>query len=146
MSTSFFPNAHDFTVEGGTFNSVGGDQVNQITQIIRKKKKKRTEYDEFRVVKRGDICRLRSIHTEHKYEIMKRMKTFLESPLPGFPKVDIFKRDGSWDEGRQVELEADRTICAAEVSFISGKVFTVVSYTGPQARKTLKPKKARGTG
>ncbi|KAL0570617.1 hypothetical protein V5O48_011343, partial [Marasmius crinis-equi] len=36
---------------------------------------------------------------------------------------------------RGSDLRADKTICAAEVVGVQGRVFTAVSYTGPDAKE-----------
>ena len=56
----FFPNARHFTISGGSFNSVQGDQLNhnttvynvrgnQYNQIIQQEKIEHTEFDEVRL-------------------------------------------------------------------------------------------------
>ncbi|KAJ8089557.1 hypothetical protein PM082_014813 [Marasmius tenuissimus] len=149
MST-FFPNAQNFSIDGGTFNSVNGDQHNyyhettfqashlstypsgSITQetglramtttihisgnqinnqIVQQEEKELTEFDDFRNLKRGDICRLRNICQ--------------------------VRDDG--DEGCQCKRCCRRVmkmICAAKVEGVEGE-FTVVSYSGPDAWKVF---------
>ncbi|KAK1224211.1 hypothetical protein PQX77_012892 [Marasmius sp. AFHP31] len=116
--SSFFPNARDFTVTGGNFSHVEGDQHNYMgpITIVQNHIKKRTEFDEFYYVKRGAICRLKNIY------------------------IDQYPRrwdDGDrkyWEEG---QYRADRTICAARVLEQPGMVFTVAQYSGPEARKAF---------
>ncbi|KAK1227158.1 hypothetical protein PQX77_009792 [Marasmius sp. AFHP31] len=113
--SEFFQNSRNFTIAGGNFNHIQGDQVNYTTTIIQKKE--RTESDEFHYVRRGAICKLRDIGSfQWQYTL-------------------------AWDRVRMVRekqrppTRADRTICAARVLREPGMVFTVVQYSGPEARK-----------
>ncbi|KAJ8089533.1 hypothetical protein PM082_014789 [Marasmius tenuissimus] len=147
MST-FFPNSRNFSIDGGTFSGINGDQHNyyyertfqashlstspsgSITQetssravtttvhingnqinnqIIQREEKELTIYDDFRNLKRGDICRLRNI-----------------CQVRG-------------DGGCRCEMCCQRVmkmICAAKVNGVEGE-FTVVSYSGRDARKVF---------
>ncbi|KAK1217648.1 hypothetical protein PQX77_019696 [Marasmius sp. AFHP31] len=65
--SDFFPNGRNFKVAGDSFNHVAGSQnnYNGPTTIIRKRSNaQRTEFDDFRNVRRGDICRLRNIQVD----------------------------------------------------------------------------------
>ncbi|KAK1231215.1 hypothetical protein PQX77_005670 [Marasmius sp. AFHP31] len=112
MSSEFFQNSRDFTITGGHFSQVQGNQVihSTTTTIIKEGKQKEVSiFDEVRNVKRGDICRIRSIHVDkclHRYRY-------------------------DWKEGRNF----DRIICVAELDGRQGRLFTVVSYAGPEARE-----------
>ncbi|KAK1219415.1 hypothetical protein PQX77_017849 [Marasmius sp. AFHP31] len=111
MSSEFFQNSRDFTITGGHFSQVQGNQVihSTTTTIIQGKQKEVSIFDEVRNVKRGDICRIRTIHVD-KYLNRYRF---------------------SWKKGRDV----DRIICVAELDGKQSRLFTVVSYTGPEARE-----------
>ncbi|KAK1235207.1 hypothetical protein PQX77_001575, partial [Marasmius sp. AFHP31] len=117
--SQFFPNAQNFMVVGGSFNHVERDQYNYHgpTTIVQRQIKQQTEFDEFYRVKRGAICRLKNI--------------------------DINKYPRYWDDVPQkwwdseVQLRADRTVCAARVLEQPGMVFTVMEYSGPEARKAF---------
>ncbi|KAK1216352.1 hypothetical protein PQX77_021022 [Marasmius sp. AFHP31] len=61
METSFFAGARNLTIRGGSFNSVHGNQINNITHVYTKQRRERTEYDEFYPVKRGAIYRIKEI-------------------------------------------------------------------------------------
>ncbi|KAK1223952.1 hypothetical protein PQX77_013160 [Marasmius sp. AFHP31] len=116
MFSHFFKNARNFRITGGSFVQVQGDQINNITTIVQAKEKERTELDEYFEVKRGAIYRLR--------------------------KKWSYKYPRRWDDGRRWGWEqrlprADRTIHAAELVDRPGKVFTVVEYTGPEAKKAF---------
>ncbi|KAJ8087612.1 hypothetical protein PM082_006445 [Marasmius tenuissimus] len=116
--SDFLRNAREFTITGGNFSHVEGDQHthhhhHSTTQIIRKGKRKRTEYDDVHIVKSSAICRIRDVH------------------------VDRY-RDRWW---RKHPRKVDKTICVAQVnrgSSRAGTVCTVVSYTGPDAQNAFK--------
>ncbi|KAK1235180.1 hypothetical protein PQX77_001602, partial [Marasmius sp. AFHP31] len=114
MFSHFFQNARNFRITGGSF--VQGDQIHNTTTIVQVKEKERTELDEYFDVKRGAIYRVRHNGT---YSYPRR-----------------------WDNGDRYSLEvgrprADRTIHAAELVDRPGKIFTVVEYTGPEAKKAF---------
>ncbi|KAK1228969.1 hypothetical protein PQX77_007979 [Marasmius sp. AFHP31] len=114
MFSHFFQNARNFRITGGSF--VQGDQIHNTTTIVQAKEKERTELDEYFDVKRGAIYRVRHNGT---YSYPRR-----------------------WDNGDRYSLEvgrprADRTIHAAELVDRPGKIFTVVEYTGPEAKKAF---------
>ncbi|KAJ8080348.1 hypothetical protein PM082_017181 [Marasmius tenuissimus] len=116
--SNFFRNARHFTVAGGSFDHIEGDQHSYYgpTTIIQKQIKKQTEFDEFYYVKRGAIYRLKDIGS---------------STYPR--RWDNEDREW-WEEGRP---RADRTICAAKVLQQPGIVFTVIQYSGPDARRAF---------
>ncbi|KAK1218043.1 hypothetical protein PQX77_019283 [Marasmius sp. AFHP31] len=147
MST-FFPNARNFSIDGGTFSGVHGDQHNyyfersfqashlskspsgpisqgtssravtttihingnQINnQNVEREEKELTEFDDFRNLKRGDICRLRDV-----CQVLKACKH-------------------PWWWGRcQCSREVVKTVCTAKLIGVEGE-FTVVSYRGQDA-------------
>ncbi|KAK1221649.1 hypothetical protein PQX77_015541 [Marasmius sp. AFHP31] len=149
----FFANAQNLSINGGTFSGVNGDQHNHYyertlqashlstsrsgsvtqgtssraitttihingnqinNQIVEREEKELTEFDDYRNLKRGDICRLRDI-----CQIL--------TPC----KCDAWVW-GSFRRRRRVM----KMICAAKVNGVEGE-FTVVSYTGPDARKVF---------
>ncbi|KAK1223237.1 hypothetical protein PQX77_013888 [Marasmius sp. AFHP31] len=116
MSSQFFQNAQNTQITRGSFVKVQGDQINNTTTIIQAKEKERTELDEYFDVKRGAIYRVRHNGT---YKYPRRWEN-------GDRR--------SWEEGQP---RADKTIHAAELVDIPGRMFTVVEYTGPDARKAF---------
>ncbi|KAJ8087625.1 hypothetical protein PM082_006458 [Marasmius tenuissimus] len=86
--------------------NVNGNQVNQVIQHERKEP---TEFDDYRIVKRGDICIYRDVcvHDTH--------------------------RRCQCDECQQA---VTKTVCIAKVNGAQGK-FTVMSYSGPGGRKAF---------
>ncbi|KAK1220086.1 hypothetical protein PQX77_017166 [Marasmius sp. AFHP31] len=116
MSSQFFQNAQNTQITSGSFVQVQGDQINNTTTIIQAKEKERIELDEYFDVKRGAIYRVRHNGT---YNYPRRWEN---------------GNRWSWEEGR---LRADKTIHAAELVDRPGRMFTVVEYTGPDARKAF---------
>ncbi|KAK1215935.1 hypothetical protein PQX77_021447 [Marasmius sp. AFHP31] len=116
MSSQFFQNAQNTQITSGSFVQVQGDQINNTTTIIQAKEKERTELDEYFGVKRGAIYRVRHNGT---YKYPRRW--------------DDGDRE-RWEEGQP---RADKTIHAAELVDRPGRMFTVVEYTGPDARKAF---------
>ncbi|KAK1218044.1 hypothetical protein PQX77_019284 [Marasmius sp. AFHP31] len=115
MSQSFFYKAQGVSIASGTFNSVLGDQHNHYNQIIQQADRKLTEFDDFRNLKRGDICKLLDIcQTRHCFGC----------------------RRWSWEECRCL-FEATKTICTAKITGVEGE-FTAVSYSGPDAHEAFK--------
>ncbi|KAJ8079166.1 hypothetical protein PM082_021666 [Marasmius tenuissimus] len=121
MFSQFFRKAKHTTITSGSgsFSHVEGDQFNHSTTIVQAKEKERSELDEYFYVKRGAIFRLRNIGINQ------------------YPR--------SWDDGdrrrflicEEDRVRADRQICAAELVDRPGRVFTVVEYRGPDAKKAL---------
>ncbi|KAK1223550.1 hypothetical protein PQX77_013572 [Marasmius sp. AFHP31] len=131
--SDYFQNARNTSIADSNFSHVEGDQHNyynrssrwstqgastvvhvngnQINQYIHQEERKHTEFDDFQHVKRGDIFRLRDIYAQ-------------KSDSPDEQSV------------RRRRLYAvNKTICVAEVDGRQGRVFTVVTYTGPDARE-----------
>ncbi|KAK1221650.1 hypothetical protein PQX77_015542 [Marasmius sp. AFHP31] len=135
--SEFFSNAQNFSIKGGTFSGINGDQHNHYyektlqashsstsrsgsltqgtssraitttihingdqinNQIVEREEKELTEFDDFRNLKRGDICRLRDIC--------------------------------------QVLTPLIKTVCTAKLMGVEGE-FTVVSYRGQDARRAF---------
>ncbi|KAJ8079225.1 hypothetical protein PM082_021725 [Marasmius tenuissimus] len=105
----FFRNSRSLTVADSSFSHVEGTQYIYTgpTNIIQRRLKRHTKNGEVRMMKRSDICRIRDIH------------------------VDKYRNRYWWRKGRNV----DKTFCLAELDGRWGRLFTVVSYTGPEARK-----------
>ncbi|KAK1223199.1 hypothetical protein PQX77_013922, partial [Marasmius sp. AFHP31] len=149
--SDFFSNAQNFSINGGTFSGINGDQHNhyykrafqasrlstsrsgsrtqgttsraitttihingnQINkQIVERPERKLTEFDDFRSLKRGDICRLRDI-----CQVLKPCKDH-------------------WRWGCQCSREVIKTVCTAKLIGVEGE-FTVVSYRGHDARRAF---------
>ncbi|KAJ8094818.1 hypothetical protein PM082_010030 [Marasmius tenuissimus] len=121
MFSQFFRKAKHTTITSGSgsFSHVEGDQFNHSTTIVQAEEKERSELDEYFYVKRGAIFRLRNIGINQ------------------YPR--------SWDDGdrrrflicEEDRVRADRQICAAELVDRPGRVFTVVEYRGPDAKKAF---------
>ncbi|KAK1224520.1 hypothetical protein PQX77_012575 [Marasmius sp. AFHP31] len=155
--SSFFSNARDFSIDGGTFSIVHGDQHNnyrqrisqaseastssspfanalgpitqatssstttttiqingnQYNQVIQREEKVHTEFDDFRNVKRGDICKIRNI-----CQVLKPCE------------------DHWWWEECQCLREVIKTVCTAKLIGVDGE-FTTVTYSGRDARKVF---------
>ncbi|KAK1225210.1 hypothetical protein PQX77_011890 [Marasmius sp. AFHP31] len=118
--SKFLRDARDFLITGGNFSHVERDQHNYHgpTTIVQRQIKQRTEFDEFYRVKRGAIYKLRDVYTDK------------------YPR--------RWDEGDRTPLEldegrprADRTISTARVRNEEDTLFTVMQYSGPEARKAF---------
>ncbi|KAK1222633.1 hypothetical protein PQX77_014512, partial [Marasmius sp. AFHP31] len=118
MISNFFRNAKKTTITSGSgsFSHVQGDQINYTTTIVQAEEKERTELDEYFEVKRGAICKLKNVH------------------------IGLYSRDDEdqwrykfWEDW----VQADRLICTAELVDRPGRVFTMVEYRGPDARKAF---------
>ncbi|KAK1219624.1 hypothetical protein PQX77_017636 [Marasmius sp. AFHP31] len=81
---------------------------NQINQVIQHEKKEPTEFDDYRIVKRGDICILRDVCDDS----------------PSY-QCDMCRQS-----------EVTRTVYIAKVNGARGK-FTVMSYRGPGGQKAF---------
>ncbi|KAK1224521.1 hypothetical protein PQX77_012576 [Marasmius sp. AFHP31] len=154
--SNFFPDARDFSIDGGTFSIIHGDQTNyycqrtsrasetstststfasgigpmnqetssatttvfhingnQINHLVQQEEKEHTEFDDFRNLKRGDICRLRDVcHVLRRCEYHWHQK------------------------GCQCSCEVIKTVGIAKLIGTDGE-FTVVSYRGQDARKVF---------
>ncbi|KAK1234220.1 hypothetical protein PQX77_002580, partial [Marasmius sp. AFHP31] len=117
MISHFFRKAKKTTITSGSgsFSHVQGDQINYTTTIVQAEEKERTELDEYFYVKRGAICKLKNVHIGRYDENQWRCE--------------------SWEEDR---VRADRLICTAELVDRPGRVFTMVEYRGPDARKAFR--------
>ncbi|KAK1235919.1 hypothetical protein PQX77_000840 [Marasmius sp. AFHP31] len=118
MLSGFFYRARNPRITGGNFNQVQGDQYNNYncTTIFQAKEEELTEFDEYFKVKRGALQMLNDIWCSK------------------YPR--------RWDDGDRERSEegkprVDRTICTARVLEQPGMVFTVVQYSGPDARRAF---------
>ncbi|KAK1226380.1 hypothetical protein PQX77_010642 [Marasmius sp. AFHP31] len=91
-----------------TITAVYNVNGNQINQVIQHEKKEPTEFEDYRIVKRGDICILQDVCDDS-------------------PSCQC-------DMCRQSEVT--KTVCIAKVNGARGK-FTVMSYRGPDGRKAF---------
>ncbi|KAK1220282.1 hypothetical protein PQX77_016960 [Marasmius sp. AFHP31] len=101
---------HTSITQGTTVMTIHGNQFNQ---VIQQAKKEPTEFDDFRIVKRGDICRDR----------------------------DVVQFSSYWWCGPDCQCESCqgeviKTVCIGKVEGTRGK-FTVMSYSGPSGRKAF---------
>ncbi|KAL0568357.1 hypothetical protein V5O48_013632 [Marasmius crinis-equi] len=113
-NTSYFANSHSFIIgDNGNFATVHGNQILNYFNREPERKTALTIYDQ---VLLGDIYRTENMG----------VSTY---PRPG----DVGER---WwrEEGKP---RADRTICAAQVTGVEGRAFTMISYTGPEAQEAF---------
>ncbi|KAK1223950.1 hypothetical protein PQX77_013158 [Marasmius sp. AFHP31] len=130
MLSHFFQNARNFRIAGGSFVQVQGDQINNTTTIVQAKEKERTELDEVS----GKIVFEELSLTSPQYFDVKR------GAIYRMKHNGTYSYPRRWDNGYRRSGEkgrprADRTIHAAELVDRPGKVFTVIEYTGPEAKK-----------
>ncbi|KAK1226382.1 hypothetical protein PQX77_010644 [Marasmius sp. AFHP31] len=153
MQSTFFPDAHDFSVFDSSFNHIQGNQYNytnpqipssstslhgtsiaeqttltttmvnnfngnQINKIVKRRKKTPTEFDDFRIVKRGDIC---------KYQDVVQFSSNQEQQWWCDPDCQC--------ESCQQQTFT-KTVCIGKVEGTRG-TFTVMSYSGPGGRKAF---------
>ncbi|KAG7097612.1 hypothetical protein E1B28_004946 [Marasmius oreades] len=119
MTLNFFQGASKISIEQGTFNAVQGNQTvtnNIYNQIVKQQERESTVYDEFPVIRRGFIRRLKDI------DCVDRLV------------------DWRWNSRlKQYEVESDlsveRTVSTAEIHDDGSSRFTVVSYKGQDATK-----------
>ncbi|KAK1234040.1 hypothetical protein PQX77_002763, partial [Marasmius sp. AFHP31] len=92
---------------------INGNQINN--QIVEREEKELTEYDDFRNLKRGDICRLRDI-----CQVLTPCECY------------------AWFWGRECQCtrEVIKTVCTAKLMGVEGE-FTVVSYRGQDAHRAF---------
>ncbi|KAK1235475.1 hypothetical protein PQX77_001294 [Marasmius sp. AFHP31] len=108
MST-FFPNARLFTISDSSFHHVQGDQLSSgYSSIVPAQEEKHTEFDDFRIVKRGDVYPIRDV------SVAEGRQSF--GWLLDIPNADIRKQ-----------------ICTAKLDGVEGD-FTTVTYRGRDAR------------
>ncbi|KAK1233605.1 hypothetical protein PQX77_003232 [Marasmius sp. AFHP31] len=115
MLSGFFHKARNLRITGGNFSQVQGDQYNYTT-IFQAKEEELGEFDEYFKVKRGALLKLKDI--------------------------GCFTYPRRWDDGdrrwwEEGQPRVDTTICTARVLEQPGMVFTVVQYSGPDARRAF---------
>ncbi|KAJ8071992.1 hypothetical protein PM082_015550 [Marasmius tenuissimus] len=126
MTTTFFSKARNFSIKGGTFNAVQGDQY-VITQVQDAQKRRRyiegddeheeAEYEEYVEIKRGDILAVRDIHRYCEWR---------------------------WDEEKKEHVltyQCEKAVFTGELRLGRGSEtskFTIISYDGPDALKAWK--------
>ncbi|KAK1230892.1 hypothetical protein PQX77_005996 [Marasmius sp. AFHP31] len=105
--------SHAGITQGTTVTTIHGNQFNQ---VIQQQKKEPTEFDDFRIVKRGDICRNRDV-------------------------VQFSSKHWTWHR-QDCQCEScqqrtfTKTVCIGKVEGTCG-TFTVMSYSGPGGRKAF---------
>ncbi|KAK1220196.1 hypothetical protein PQX77_017058 [Marasmius sp. AFHP31] len=92
---------------------INGDQINN--QIVERAEKELTEFDDFRNLKRGDICRLQDI-----CQVLTPCECYA----------------WFWRRECQCTREVNKTICTAKLIGVEGE-FTVVSYRGQDAHRAF---------
>ncbi|KAK1219297.1 hypothetical protein PQX77_017986 [Marasmius sp. AFHP31] len=113
MSSHFFQDAQNTQVTGGNFNHINGDQINYTT-LVQAERKELTVLDEYYYVKRGAIYKLRE-NGRYSWE-------------------DGERQWGYWIRRRD---QADRISYAVEIVDRPGRVFTLVEYSGPEAKQAF---------
>ncbi|KAK1219299.1 hypothetical protein PQX77_017988 [Marasmius sp. AFHP31] len=113
MSSQFFQSAQNTQITGGSFNHVHGDQVNYTTTIVQAEKKKLTLLDEYFYVKRGAIYKMRE---NGRY---------------------LWEDEERWGYRIKRHGRADRISYAVEIVDRPGRVFTLVEYSGPEAKQAF---------
>ncbi|KAK1234749.1 hypothetical protein PQX77_002043 [Marasmius sp. AFHP31] len=118
MLSGFFHKARNLRITGGNFNQVQRDQYNNYnyTTIFQAREEEVTEFDEYYRVKRGALLKLKDIGHSTS------------------PRRWV---DGDGNEWEEEGPRVDRTICTARVLEQPGMVFTVVQYSGPDARRAF---------
>ncbi|KAJ8089600.1 hypothetical protein PM082_014856 [Marasmius tenuissimus] len=97
LNQTFFSNAQDFNILGGSFNNVLGNQHNHYHQITRRGRKKRTEFDD---VDGGGVKGCQCEDCEWRQRVIKTICTAKLSGVEGeFTVVSYSGR-----EGRKVSL------------------------------------------
>ncbi|KAL0568941.1 hypothetical protein V5O48_013029 [Marasmius crinis-equi] len=110
---SYFANSHGLVIgDDGNFATVHGNQILNYFNREPERKTALTIYDE------GDIHRTKDLG------------------VSTYPRRWDDGHRYSWEEGRQC-LRANKTFCAAQVIGGEGRVFTVITYTGPEARQAF---------
>ncbi|KAK1216168.1 hypothetical protein PQX77_021221 [Marasmius sp. AFHP31] len=113
MSSQFFQSAQNTQITGGSFNHVHGDQVNYTTTIVQAEKKELTLLDEYFYVKRGAIYKMKE---NGRY---------------------LWEDEERWGYRIKRHGRADRISYAVEIVDRPGRVFTLVEYSGPEAKQAF---------
>ncbi|KAK1216169.1 hypothetical protein PQX77_021222 [Marasmius sp. AFHP31] len=112
MSSQFFPNAQNTQITGGNFNHINGDQINYTT-LVQAERKELTVLDEYYYVKRGAIYKLKE---NGRY---------------------LWEEGEKWSWRTRRQARADRISYAVEIVDRPGRVFTLVEYSGPEAKQAF---------
>ncbi|KAK1234262.1 hypothetical protein PQX77_002537 [Marasmius sp. AFHP31] len=112
MSSQLFRNAQNFQITGGNFSHINGDQINYTT-LVQAERKELTVLDEYYYVKRGAIYKLRE-NGRYLWEDWER-----------------------WCSRVRRRGRADRISYAVEIVDKPGRVFTLVEYSGPEAKQAF---------
>ncbi|KAK1226505.1 hypothetical protein PQX77_010513 [Marasmius sp. AFHP31] len=91
---------------------------NQINNVMQPEKREPTEFDDFRIVKRGDICREQDV---------------VQFVLDDYMCLQRYIQDCRCES---CQGQAIKTVCIGKVEGTRGK-FTVMSYSGPGGRKAF---------
>ncbi|KAL0571844.1 hypothetical protein V5O48_010112 [Marasmius crinis-equi] len=115
-STSYFANSRGLVIgNDGNFATVHGNQILNYFNREPERKTALTIYDQ---VMLGDIYRTEDLG------------------VSTYPRRWDIRGRRWWEEGSQY-LRADRTVCAAQVIGREGRIFTVITYTGPEAQQAF---------
>ncbi|KAF9255014.1 hypothetical protein L218DRAFT_992059 [Marasmius fiardii PR-910] len=109
-----FNHSAGFTIEGGIFNYVQGNQVNHYNRIVEKREGESTPYDEYFKIKIGALCLLKEVNQDVAYE--RSVKKDKEGKV----------------EGKLVH-RVTRIFYTTEIHHEPLSVFTAVAYSGPKA-------------
>ncbi|KAK1219174.1 hypothetical protein PQX77_018108 [Marasmius sp. AFHP31] len=101
--------------QGTTVMTIHGNQLNQ---VIQQAEKEPTEFDDFRIVKRGDICRDQDL-VQFVPEDYRCRRWYTQDCECDFCQRQVIK-----------------TVCIGKIEGTQGK-FTVMSYSGPGGRKAF---------
>ncbi|KAK1234263.1 hypothetical protein PQX77_002538, partial [Marasmius sp. AFHP31] len=112
MSSHFLQDAQNTQITGGNFNHINGDQINYTT-LVQAERKELTVLDEYYYVKRGAIYKLR----ENGHY--------------------LWEKGERWCSRVRRRGRADRISYAVEIVDRPGKVFTLVEYSGPEAKQAF---------
>ncbi|KAK1219584.1 hypothetical protein PQX77_017680 [Marasmius sp. AFHP31] len=112
MSSHFLQDAQNTQITGGNFNHINGDQINYTT-ILQAERKELTVLDEYYYVKRGAIYKLRE---NGRY---------------------LWEKGERWCSRVRRRGRADRISYAVEIVDRPGRVFTLVEYSGPEAKQAF---------
>ncbi|KAK1219954.1 hypothetical protein PQX77_017298 [Marasmius sp. AFHP31] len=152
MST-FFPNAQDFSIDGGTFSIVHGDQKNYYRQRISQASEASTSSSPFANAL-GPITQATSSSTttttvqingnQYNQIIQREEKAHTEfDDFRNVKRGDIYRIRNicqvHGDEGCQFEAcrrDVVKTFCTAKLIGVEGE-FTTVTYSGRDARKVF---------
>ncbi|KAK1219625.1 hypothetical protein PQX77_017637 [Marasmius sp. AFHP31] len=104
---------HNSIAQGTTVMTIHGNQFNQ---VIQQAEKEPTEFDDFRIVKRGDICRDRDV-----VQFSSNQRWWGDPDC----QCEFCKRE-----------KVIKTVCIGKVEGTRG-TFTVMSYSGPGGRKAF---------